>query len=343
MNISDFNYKLDKKLIAKYPIDKRSDSRLLVLNKKSGEIWHKKFTNILNYINSNDLIVFNNTKVIPARLYGKKITGGKIEILIERILSKDRVLTHIKASKSPQEGSLIFIEQEAFKVESRKDDLFVLKLVSSKRYVLDIINQYGHMPLPPYIDRQDEALDKDRYQSVFARHEGAVAAPTASLHFDNELIDKIAEKNIQTAFVTLHVGAGTFQPVRVDNILDHKMHSEFVYVSDNVCEQIRQTKRCGGKIIAVGTTVVRSLETASLKCSDMEIIKKFYGDSKLFIYPGFKFKCVDMMITNFHLPKSTLLMLISAFAGSENIKKSYKEAILNKYRFFSYGDAMLII
>lgn len=334
MNLSDFDFELPHELIAQFPKEQRSSSRLLVLDKNSGKISHKKFTDILEFISPDDLLVFNDTKVIPARLFGQKITGGKIEILIERILDKQHVLAHIKASKAPKVNSEIIIAEYHAEVIERQDDLFKLKFLNTDN-VLAIIEQIGHMPLPPYISRSDEVMDKERYQTVYAKNKGAVAAPTAGLHFDEKLLEQIPNK----AFITLHVGAGTFQPIRVDDVLQHKMHSEYIEVPQDVCDQINATKKNGGRVIAVGTTCVRSLETASLTGE----IQSFYGETDIFIYPGFEFKCIDAMITNFHLPKSTLMLLVSAFAGYDNIMTAYHQAIENKYRFFSYGDAMFII
>ncbi len=334
MNLSDFDFDMPRELIAQFPKEQRSSSRLLVLEKDSGKISHKNFTNILDFITPNDLLVFNDTKVIPARLFGQKITGGKIEILIERILDKHHVLAHIKASKAPKVNSEIIIADYHVEVIERQDDLFKLKFLDTDN-VLAVIEAIGHMPLPPYITRSDEVIDKERYQTVYAKNKGAVAAPTAGLHFDKQLLEQIPNK----AFITLHVGAGTFQPIRVDDILQHKMHSEYIEVSQAVCDQIIETKQRDGKVIAVGTTCVRSLETVALSGK----IQPFYGETDIFIYPGFEFQCIDAMVTNFHLPKSTLLLLISAFAGYDNIMAAYKQAIDNKYRFFSYGDAMLIV
>jgi S-adenosylmethionine:tRNA ribosyltransferase-isomerase len=339
MRVNDFAFNLPKKLIAQYPSVRRSSSCLLCLNRKSGSIAHRQFSELPNLLCSKDLLVFNDTRVIPARLFATKATGGKVEILIERILNKHHVLAHLKFSKAPKLGSkLILADNYVVEVLKRNKDLFELNFLSNE-HILDILDKIGHIPLPPYIDRSDEAVDKERYQTVFAKHKGAVAAPTAGLHFDESLLAELKNKSIQTAFITLHVGAGTFQPIRVDKIEDHKMHVEYINVTEEVCEQIKITKQSGGRVIAVGTTVVRSLETAARTGT----ITPFSDETDIFIYPGFKFHCIDALITNFHLPKSTLIMLVSAFAGLDNIKHVYQEAIKQRYRFFSYGDAMFIL
>ncbi|MGD9152098.1 MAG: tRNA preQ1(34) S-adenosylmethionine ribosyltransferase-isomerase QueA [Gammaproteobacteria bacterium] len=338
MKLADFYYELPNELIARYPTKQRSASRLLCLNRDTGEIQHQHFGDLINFLTPKDLLVFNNSRVIPARLYGTKDTGGQIELLIERILDKFLCLAHIKASRAPKPGSTLNLENAiAVKVLSRHDDLFKLEFPATHP-VMKTLNSFGHIPLPPYIDRAAEAIDQERYQTVYAKHNGSVAAPTAGLHFDEELLKKIENKDIKSAFVTLHVGAGTFQPVKTNDIKQHKMHSELIQVTEEVCQQIQQTKQSGGRIIAVGTTSVRCLETATQN----ETTKPFFGETDIFIYPGYEFKCADAMITNFHLPESTLLMLVSAFAGRENIMRAYHEAIAKKYRFFSYGDGMFI-
>lgn len=338
MKVSAFDFHLPKELIAQYPTPVRTDSRLLVLCGDTGETAHHVFTDILQLINANDLLVFNDTRVIPARLFGAKESGGKVEVLIERLLDEHHVLAHVRASKSPKSNSFIVLDDNVrVKVVARENDLFHLQFLCEAP-VLDVLNRIGHIPLPPYMERTDEQMDKQRYQTVYAQKEGAVAAPTAGLHFDEALLKKITEKNIATAFVTLHVGAGTFQPVRVDNIEEHRMHGEWADVPASVCDAVQACKARGGRVIAVGTTSVRSLETAS----QMGEIKPYQGETHIFIYPGVSFHCVDAMITNFHLPQSTLLMLVSAFAGYQHAMKAYQQAIENKYRFFSYGDAMFI-
>lgn len=335
-SLKDFFYGLPEGLIANYPTPERTASRLLCLDGKTGKIAHRQFRDILELIQPGDLLVMNNTKVIPARLFGNKESGGKIEILIERILDEKRVLAHIRASKSPKPHSKINLENNIqVEVLARQNDLYELKFLD-ERPILEILNTIGHIPLPPYIERADELTDRDRYQTVYAKTPGAVAAPTAGLHFDDELLQALKAKGVELAFVTLHVGAGTFQPVRVQNIQEHVMHAEYIEVTQAVCDKIKQTKTNGGRIIAVGTTSVRCLETAALEGE----IKPFAGDTQIFIYPGFKFKCIDALITNFHLPESTLLMLVCALGGYDNVMHAYQEAVAQRYRFFSYGDAM---
>ena len=341
MKLSDFSYNLPSHLIAQQALQDRTASRLLVINNTandSASCDDNVFSDLVDLIQPEDLLVFNNTRVIPARLYGKKSTGGKIEVLVERLLSEHSLLAHIKSSKSPKEGAILTLENQ-IKVEvvARQGALFELKVVN-KSPILELLDQYGHIPLPPYIERADTVDDRERYQTVFAKKPGAVAAPTAGLHFTTELLAQLEQKGVQTAQVTLHVGAGTFQPVRVENLEEHIMHSEWVEVDATVCKAVADCKKRGGKVIAVGTTSVRSLESAA---QDGEL-KPFSGDTRLFITPGYQFKVVDRMITNFHLSESTLLMLVSAFSGYETIKHAYQHAIAEEYRFFSYGDAMYL-
>jgi S-adenosylmethionine:tRNA ribosyltransferase-isomerase len=334
MNTSDFKFDLPDELIAQFPLKERCDSRLLVL--KNDQIDDLHFHNIIDLINPDDLLVFNNTQVIPARLHGKKSTGGKIEILIERVLNETSALAHVKASKSPKKGTQLIINDEfSAVVNSRDGSLFELEF---NRPLLAALDLFGHIPLPPYIEREDEESDFDRYQTVYGKVPGAVAAPTAGLHFDQTLLSAIKAKGIDTTEVTLHVGAGTFQPVRVDNILDHHMHSEYVEVSEETFNKIKACKQRGGRVIAVGTTSVRSLESAALHGS----LDVFSGDTNIFIYPGYEFKVIDALITNFHLSESTLLMLVCALAGYDTMMHAYQHAVNEKYRFFSYGDAMFI-
>ncbi len=336
MRTADFDFDLPEELIAQYPLENRTDSRLLHVH--DGRLDDRYFRDILELIQPDDLLVFNNTQVIPARLFGQKSTGGKLEVLVERILDEHTLLAHIRCSKSPKAGSQLILDGDIrVTMLARQGELFKLRF-DDERPVLQLLQMFGHMPLPPYIDRADEANDQSRYQTVYASTPGAVAAPTAGLHFDQALLDRLAAKGVGSAHVTLHVGAGTFQPVRVDNIKDHKMHSEYIDVDAAVVEQIQQTRKAGGRVIAVGTTSVRSLETAAQSGK----LAEFHGDSDIFIYPGYQFKVVDAMITNFHLPQSTLLMLVSAFAGKDTILKAYQHAIDERYRFFSYGDAMLL-
>lgn len=338
MKKSDFNYHLPEALIAQQPLSERTASRLLCLNRHTGELSDRKFNDLLDFIEPGDLLVFNDTRVIPARLFGTKTTGGKIEILIERILDEQHALAHIRASKSPKAGARIDLENGYFcAVEGRENDLFQLRF-DSKKPVLTILAEIGHIPLPPYIERADNESDFTRYQTVFGKNLGAVAAPTAGLHFDEIMLEKIHAKGIQTAFVTLHVGSGTFQPVRVENLSEHIMHKEFFAVSQETVEAVKETKKRGGRVIAIGTTAVRALESASRSGS----LHAGFGDTDLFIVPSYEFKSVDAMLTNFHLPESTLLMLVSAFSRYEFVMQAYQHAIEQEYRFFSYGDAMWI-
>lgn len=341
MKITDFDFELPEHLIAKYPAEQRTSSRMLRLNGSTSEITHGHFIDTLDILEPGDLLIFNNTRVIPARLFGNKDSGGKVELMLERVLSDNSALAHIRASKSPKEGTILHMEGGLqVKVLGRKDGLFHVDFDGSDN-VFELLEEYGHMPLPPYIDRPDEDSDKERYQTVYNKTPGAVAAPTAGLHFDDPLLNAISDKGINTAFVTLHVGAGTFQPVRVENIEDHQMHAEYAEVTQEVVDLVKATKAAGKRVVAVGTTSVRSLESAAHQASDT-LIAPFLSDTNIFIYPGFEFKVVDAMITNFHLPQSTLMMLISAFAGREQVMEAYAQAIQREYRFFSYGDAMFI-
>ena len=339
MHLSDFNFELPERLIAKYPLSQRSASRLLSLDGNSGALSHGYFEDIVELIQATDLIIFNNTKVMPARMFGTKASGGKVEILIERLNSDTEATTHIKASNKTKRGTELFVGKYKLVVTGRSDEFYTL---SSEQSLSEMMSEHGHMPLPPYIDRADEMSDTERYQTVYAEHEGAVAAPTAGLHFTEELMSKIVSKGADTAYVTLHVGAGTFQPVRVDNVEEHVMHSEWYEISEDTIAKIKETKARGGRIIAVGTTSVRTLESAAMSVDELGELSATSGDTDIFIYPGYEFQLVDAMITNFHLPESTLMMLVSAFAGTENIRKAYQEAIDSEYRFFSYGDAMLL-
>ena len=340
MRVADFSFDLPDELIARYPMPDRTASRLLTLSGNSGQIEDKHFTDLLEMIAPGDLMVFNNTRVIPARLFGQKATGGKLEILVERMLDDKRILAHVRSSKSPKVDTLINLDGGyQMRMAARHDTLFELELLSELT-ILEVLEAVGHMPLPPYIDRPDEDADKERYQTVYNQTPGAVAAPTAGLHFDDAMLAALKAKGVNTAFVTLHVGAGTFQPVRVDDILDHKMHSEWAMVPAEVVAQIAETKAKGGRVIAVGTTSVRSLESAA-RASENEL-EAFSGDTDIFIYPGYEFQVVDAMVTNFHLPESTLIMLVSAFAGFDHVIAAYEHAVANKYRFFSYGDAMFV-
>jgi len=338
MQTSDFNYTLPEQLIASYPLPERSASRLLCLDGATGTINHRYFTDLPELLHPADLLVFNNTQVIPARLFGKKDTGGQVEILIERILDQRRVLALIRSSKSPRQDTQLWIDEHtAFTVLARHGDLYELRS-DCEQAVLDVIEAHGQIPLPPYFQREPEESDQHRYQTIYAEHKGSVAAPTAGLHFDAKIFAALTEKNIEMAYLTLHVGAGTFLPVRVEQIDQHRMHHEYIDVSADLCAKVCAAKARGGRIIAVGTTSARSLETASLGGT----IKPFSGTTDIFIYPGFSFQCVDAMITNFHAPATTLLMLVSAFSGYKNIMQAYEEAVNTQYRFFSYGDAMFL-
>jgi S-adenosylmethionine:tRNA ribosyltransferase-isomerase len=337
MKRTDFHYELPADLIAQAPLDQRSASRLLCFDRHSGHLSDRKFSDLAALLNPGDLLVFNNTEVLPARLYGSKASGGRVEILVERLLSGQECLAQIRASKSPKPGGVIQLEDGSeLRVLGREDSFFHLQTVNGN--LMDFLQQLGHMPLPPYITREDTERDRRRYQTVFAETPGAVAAPTAGLHFDQALLDQLKEAGIQSTTVTLHVGAGTFQPVRVDNIEDHHMHAEWLDVPQSACDAIAAARARGGRVIAVGTTAVRSLETAA----QGGLLEPFCGDSRIFIYPPYQFRVVDAMITNFHLPESTLLMLVSAFAGREHTLAAYQHAVEQRYRFFSYGDAMLI-
>ncbi len=347
MNISEFDYNLPEELIAQMPADKRENSKMLVLDKNKQTIEHKHFFDITDYIDENSILVLNNTKVLPARLYGIKTeTGAKIEILLLEEKQKNQWSCLIKPSKRVKENTLIDISNE-LKIKTIKkledDGEWLIELIHEGD-LFDILHKVGNIPLPPYIERklQNEELkqfDKARYQTVYAKDEGSVAAPTAGLHFTNEILEKLKQKGVEIIYVTLNVGIGTFRPVKCENILDHKMHSETFEITQEAADKINLAKRNGKKLVAVGTTTVRTLETAYQKYG---CIKACHDHSELFIYPPYEFKVVDRLITNFHLPKSTLLMLVSALAGKDFIFKAYDEAIKNKYRFFSYGDCMFI-
>ncbi len=338
MQLKDFYYDLPPELIASEPLAERTASRLLIMDTPDGALRDGHFTDVRDLLRPNDLLVFNNTRVIPARLHGQKLSGGKVEVMVERVLDEHRVLAHIRASKAPKPDTRLRLENAIdAQVTGRVGDLFALTFFNVES-VLALLEQYGHIPLPPYIEREDNLADRERYQTVFAQKPGAVAAPTAGLHFDAELLAALQVKGVETAAVTLHVGAGTFQPVRVQDLSQHVMHAEYVEVSPEVCAAVTACKARGGRVVAVGTTSVRSLESAA----QSGCLQPYYGDTRLFITPGYGFQVVDAMITNFHLPESTLLMLISAFAGYENIMNAYKHAINQRYRFFSYGDAMFL-
>lgn len=338
MRRSDFRYDLPPELIAREPLAERRASRMLYVDRKTGERRDDEFRHLSDYLQSGDILVLNNTRVIPARLYGHKETGGRIEVLVERVEDDKRILAHLRASKSPSAGTRLTIDPDiSVEVEGQRDDFYLLRFLD-ERPVIEILEQVGHVPLPPYINRPDNSIDRARYQTVYAQHPGAVAAPTAGLHFDDAMLVALQEYGVETAFVTLHVGAGTFQPVRAERLEDHRMHSEYLEVTAGTCEKIATARARGGRIWAVGTTVVRSLEAAA----DEGMLQPYRGRTRLFITPGFEFRVIDGLLTNFHLPESTLLMLVCAFAGYNNTMAAYCHAVDKRYRFFSYGDAMLI-
>ncbi len=333
-----FDYELPEHLIARYPVKERDQSRLLVLDRQKQALSNHIFSEIVDYIQADDLVVFNNSRVMAARLFGQKETGAKLEFLIEKVIDDKRFISHIRANKAPKLNSVVEIADIKARVIEKNDGLYHIELIDGN--VWQLMAEHGHMPLPPYIKRQDEAFDIERYQTVYSELLGSVAAPTAGLHFTKEILQKIKDKGADIAYVTLHVGSGTFKPVQTDDIHEHVMHSELIDVPQNVCDQINKTKSQGGRVIAVGTTSVRSLETAAANGNGE--IRPFYGESDIFLYPGKIFHVVDAMVTNFHLPKSTLIMLVSAFSSIDMIKKAYRHAIDDNYRFYSYGDAMFI-
>ena len=334
MKLSDFDYHLPDELIATQPLTKRSDSQLLVVGEK---LQDKIFSDLLEYIRPNDLLISNNTKVVKARLFGHKPSGGNVEVMLERVIDENYIIAHIRTSKSIKLGMEVLLADELqLSVCERMDGLFKLKTNQPIDFYA-YLEKHGTLPLPPYMQRQAEASDANRYQTVYAKHQGSVAAPTAGLHFTPELIEQIIAKGAKFAHVTLHVGSGTFKPVSVENLADHKMHSEVFHINQETIDLIKETQNNGGKIIAIGTTSMRTLESVALRGLVAQS-----GETDIFITPGFKFKLVDKLVTNFHLPKSTLLMLVSAFSGKEVIDNAYAYAIKNGYRFFSYGDAMLL-
>ncbi|MDV2487846.1 tRNA preQ1(34) S-adenosylmethionine ribosyltransferase-isomerase QueA [Acinetobacter johnsonii] len=340
MQLSDFNFDLPDELIARYPLDTRSASRLLHLDAQ-GQHHDFQFTDILDLLDAGDLLVLNDTKVMKARLKGKRASGGAVEVLVERMQDAFIAHCHIKASNTPKAGAELFIGPDAVKVTvlGRHENLFIVEF---SQPILTVLDLYGQLPIPPYFNREAEAIDTERYQTVFndPTKLASVAAPTASLHFDQKLLDQLEAKGIQKTFVTLHVGAGTFLPVRTDDIANHIMHSEWCDVPKHAVELIRQTKARGNKVISVGTTATRAVESAAQ--AHQGELKAWTGDTQIFIYPGYEFKVVDRLITNFHLPESTLLMLVSALSNRDNILAAYQHAVANQYRFFSYGDAMLV-
>jgi S-adenosylmethionine:tRNA ribosyltransferase-isomerase len=336
MRRPDFHYELPSELIAQQPARARSASRLLCLPPE-GAPQDRHMTDFPDLLEPGDLLVFNDTRVIPARLYGHKDSGGKVEILVERLIAPDEAVVQLRASKTPRAGTQIFAGEPpaSLRVLGREDDFFRLRLEGGERFA-PLLERAGHMPLPPYIQRADAPADRERYQTVFAREPGAVAAPTAGLHFDEALLARIRERGVRSGFVTLHVGAGTFQPVRSDDLSQHRMHAEHYHIGADLVQAIAETRAAGGRIVAVGTTVVRALESSATDGH----VRAGAGETRLFITPGFRFRVVDALLTNFHLPESTLLMLVCAFAGHGRVMAAYRHAVEQRYRFFSYGDAM---
>jgi len=341
MRRSDFHFELPEALIAQRPLGERSASRLLMLDGPSGLRRDLVFRDLPSLLQAGDLLVFNDTRVLPARLFARKTSGGRVEVLVERLLAEREALAHLRASKAPRPGAeLLLADGAALIVVSREHGLF--RLVSPHDSLADLMRRHGHVPLPPYIRRVDDASDAERYQTVFAERDGAVAAPTAGLHFDQQTLTRLAEVGVDTARVTLHVGAGTFQPVREEDLDRHEMHAEWLEVGEATVERVIKTQVSGGRVIAVGTTTVRSLETAAAAAGEGKGLEPYRGESRLFIRPGYRFRVIDAMVTNFHLPESTLLMLVSAFAGHQQIMAAYRHAVERRYRFFSYGDAMFL-
>ncbi|MCP5298827.1 MAG: tRNA preQ1(34) S-adenosylmethionine ribosyltransferase-isomerase QueA [Chromatiaceae bacterium] len=334
MRLSDFRYELPECQIAQRPLERRGDSRLLFLPAQ-GAVEDRVFASLLDLVRPGDLLVFNDTRVVPARLLGNKDSGGRVEILVERVTADDEALAHIRASKPPRSGGRLMVGDAPIEVVGRDDDLYLLRTQGGS--FAELMRRYGHVPLPPYIRRVDDPHDAERYQTVYAQRPGAVAAPTAGLHFDRDMLDRLDAAGIERATVTLHVGAGTFQPVRVDDLDQHRMHSEWLEVGQDAVDAVARARERGGRVVAVGTTSVRSLEAAAAAGE----LTAFRGDTRLFIRPGYRFRVVDALLTNFHLPESTLLMLVCAFAGYARTMAAYRHAVAHGYRFFSYGDAML--
>ncbi len=343
MHVTDFDFDLPSELIARYPAEQRTGSRLLGLDGPTGALTHGHFPDIEQWLRPGDLLVMNNTRVIPARLFGRKDSGGQLELLVERLVDERLALVHLKSSRSPRPGQVVRLGEGDDLVPAtvldRQGDLFRLELTAPATW-MDLLHRVGHMPLPPYIDRPDETTDQSRYQTVYAAKDGAVAAPTAGLHFDEPLLERLRNNGVEQTFVTLHAGAGTFQSVRVDRVEDHHMHAEYLEVGEDTVAAVEQCRARGGRVVAVGTTTVRSLETAAQAHGGK--LAPFQGESEIFIYPGYQFQVIDALITNFHLPQSTLIMLVSAFAGRTHVLGAYEAAVRERYRFFSYGDAMFI-
>ncbi|MGK0673734.1 MAG: tRNA preQ1(34) S-adenosylmethionine ribosyltransferase-isomerase QueA [Halothiobacillaceae bacterium] len=340
MKVSDFDFDLPEALIAQAPLPERSAARLLVVDGAAGTWRDGMVCDLPALLQPDDLVVFNDTRVIPARLHGHKESGGKVEVLIERLLDLREALAHVRASKAPKRGARLFMEGGVvLEILGRLDELFHLRLVEGGASLLAALEAHGHMPLPPYIERADTASDRERYQTVFAERPGAVAAPTAGLHFDEALLTAMRMRGVRMARVTLHVGAGTFQPVRVESVAEHRMHAEWIDVPEATVEAIRATRARGGRVVAIGTTVVRALESAAAHGGDLA---PWQGDTRLFITPGYTFRVIDALFTNFHLPRSTLLMLVCAFGDHATVMGAYRHAVASAYRFFSYGDAMFL-
>ena len=338
MRASDFDYELPEELIAQLPTPRRRDSRLLVLDPVSGCVAHRTFPEIADLLAPGDLVVANDTRVIRGRFLATKSTGGRVEILIERILAPDRVLAWLRCGRKPKHGALLTVDGGGgFVVRSRREELFELEVAGTDG-VERLIERAGAVPLPPYIRRAADDADAERYQTVYARRPGAVAAPTAGLHFDEMLLAALGERGVEIAHVTLHVGAGTFAPIRGESVQSHTLHCEWVEVSAAVCEAIARTRACAGRVVSVGTTTLRALESAAAGGE----VRPMRGETELFIYPGYEFRCVDVLLTNFHLPRSSLLLLVCAFGGTDAVLGAYREAVARRYRFFSYGDAMLL-
>ncbi len=343
MRVSDFSFELPDDLIAHHPKSDRSSCRLLELDGLSGAITHSVFTNILNKLEAGDLLVFNNTRVMPARIFGRKVSGGKVEVLVERVLDDHRALAHVHGSKATKLGTTLILgdDQSVSATVTARRNTFYELCFNDNRNVFTILDTVGHIPLPPYINRPDEKIDRELYQTVYSEKLGAAAAPTAGLHFDQSLLSKLRAKGIEMAFITLHIGSGTFQKIRAQTIEEHVMHAEYTEVSKSVVDAVLNCKARGKRVVAVGTTAARSLESAA-NIRDSELITPFFGDTRIFITPGYQYQVVDALVTNFHLPESTLIILVAAFAGYKNIMSAYRQAVLKRYLFFSYGDAMLI-
>lgn len=335
---SDFHYELPPGHIAQQPLPERSASRLLCLDRDSGEVANRSVRDLPQLLAPGDLLVFNDTRVIPARLYGRKATGGAVEVLVERVLGARRFTAKLRASKTPRPGGELVLGDDSVRatVADRAGELFTIELADAD--VGELLERHGHMPLPPYIERPDEPADRERYQTVWAQRDGAVAAPTAGLHFDEALLERLQERGVESGYVTLHVGSGTYQRVREEDLARHRLHSERIEVDAALCRQVAAARERGGRVVAVGTTVVRSLEAAAASGE----LQPYTGETELFITPGYRFRVVDALVTNFHEPESTLLMLVSAFGGREAVLTAYRHAVTEGYRFLSYGDAMFI-